>query len=207
MAGVARLAARGALLAAALAAAACVSKAGIVAQGFTIDGPPRAERPAGTRVLSLRPVYVAAVYSDTALVYRLGDHRIERDPYAYWAAAPGPMLTSAVLGYLREADFVRDVVIAGEGLPVQAAVEPSVSLFCGDFSNPAEAAGVLAVQFRVLAPASGTMPARELLLRAYTRRVPVSQRTAAEVASALNRALGEVMQAFLADLKAALPPA
>jgi hypothetical protein len=45
-----------------------------------------------------------------------------------------------------------------------------------------------------------------ILLKTYTRRIPLSQRSAAAVVAAWNRALGEVMGEFLPDLKAALPP-
>ena len=40
-----------------------------------------------------------------------GTHGIERDPYAHFAAPPGWLLTSAIRGYLANADFVRDAVL------------------------------------------------------------------------------------------------
>jgi len=201
-----RLASRALALGAGLAACGCIAKSGLISQIFAIDPPSHIERSArASEILSLRPVYVAAVYADTSLVYRMGEHRIERDPYAYWAASPGQMLTAATLGYLRNAPFVRDVVVVGEGVRVDAALEPTVTELCGDFSNPSEPAAVLTMQFRVLAPASGVTREREILLRTYRERVP-AQHTAESVVAALNRALGEIMKRFLADLQAALPP-
>ncbi len=195
------------LLAAALAAGGCVAKTGLVSQVYAIDPPRRVDRSASaTAVLALRPVYVASVYADTSLIYRVGDHRIERDPYAYWGASPGQMLTAAALGYLRNSGFVRDVILAGEGLSVNAIVEPSVSEFCGDFSDPSQATAVLSMQFRVLAPASGASPAREILLQNYRQSVPVTPRTAQGVAAALNQALADVMKQFLGDLEPILTP-
>jgi len=203
--------ARSALLlagAALLGAFACVTKPALVSQSFTIDPPaPRAAAPApGGALLSLARVNVAPVYGGVSLVYRVGEHAIERDPYASLAAAPGAVLTTAIRGYLRNADFVRDVVSAGGGLPVAAAIDVSAAQLCGDFENPAEPAAVLSLQFRVIAPAAGTAAERELLVRTYARRLAIPRRTAAAVVAGWNQALGEIMAEFLGDLKAVLTP-
>ena len=148
---------------------------------------------------------MAPTYAGSELVYRIGEHGIERDPYASLAAPPSRLLTAAMRGYLRDSEYVRDVVAQGEGLPVDAALEPALLELSGDFSNPAEPAAVLTLRIRVLSASSAGLE-REILLRTYTRRVPLSQRTAAAVVAAWNRALGEIMAEFLADLKPVLPP-
>jgi ABC-type uncharacterized transport system auxiliary subunit len=200
--------ARGFLLVAALSACACASKLPQAPQTFTIDPPPPRPVPAATanRILSLRGVEVAPTYAGSELVYRVGEHAIERDPYASLAAPPSRLLTAAIRGYLRDSDYVRDVVAQGQGLPVDAALEPALLELSGDFSNPAEPAAVLTLRIRVLSVPPGAVSEREILLRTYTRRLPLSQRTAAAVVAAWNRALGEIMTEFLADLKPVLPP-
>jgi ABC-type uncharacterized transport system auxiliary subunit len=197
----------GLVLAAALLSSACASKLARAPQTFTIDPPPpRAAVPAGaTLVLSLRGVEVAPTYAGAPLVYRVGEHGIERDPYASLAAPPSLILTAAIRGYLKDSPVVRDVIAPGEGLPVDAVVEPAATELAGDFSNTAEPAAVLTLQFRVLAPPVGAAAPREVLLKTYTRRVGLSQRTAAAVVAAWNKALGEIMADFLADLKATRP--
>jgi ABC-type uncharacterized transport system auxiliary subunit len=195
-------AAGAALLAAALGAAAC-SKTVVAPQSFTINPPPprTSEAPAGGSVVSLRRAYMAPAYSGSALVYRVGEYRVENDPYARFGSPPALMLTSAILGYLKDASFVKDVVAPGDALPVAAEIEPYASELYGDFRNPENPVAVLTVQLRVLAPAAGTAPARELLSRTYTERIPISARTAEAVVSAWNEALAAVMKAFLVDLK------
>ena len=142
--------------------------------------------------MSLRSFEVAPTYAGSELVYRVGEHSIERDPYASLAAPPARLLTAAVRAYLRDSDYIRDVVAPGEGLPVDADLEPGLLELSGDFTNPAEPAAVMALRIRVLTrPAGGAE--REILLKAYTRRIPLSQRTAAAVVAAWNRALGEIM--------------
>jgi ABC-type uncharacterized transport system auxiliary subunit len=198
-------AAGAALLAAVLAASAC-SKTVTVPQSFTIN-PPAARlgaSPATGRVLALRRALVDPVYSGSALVYRIGEYRVESDPYARFGSSPAPMLTAAILGYLKDASFVRDVVVPGDVLPVAAEIEPHVSELYGDFRNPDDPAAVLAISFRVLEPGAGTNAAKELLSRTYTQRIRVSQRTAASLVVAWNEALAEIMKVFQADLKATL---
>jgi len=200
--------ARGFVLAAALGACACASKLARTPETFTIDPPPPRPAPPATanRILSLRGVEVAPTYAGTELVYRVGEHGIERDPYASLAAPPSRLLTAAIRGYLRDADYVRDVVAQGEGLPVDAALEPALLELSGDFSTAAEPVAVLTLRIRVLSIPPGAVLEHEILLRTYTRRVPLSQRTAVAVVAAWNRALGEIMAEFLADLKPVLPP-
>ncbi|HTO88318.1 MAG TPA: ABC-type transport auxiliary lipoprotein family protein [Thermoanaerobaculia bacterium] len=201
-------AARALLLAATLVLAGCTSKVVIVPQSFMIDPPaPRlGAAPTEGSILSLRPVFIAPVYSGTALVYRLGEHRVESDPYARFGSAPASMLTTAIFGYLRDASFVRDVVVAGESLRTDAVIEPFAGELCGDFSNSSDPVAVITLQFRVLTSGGGTTPVRELLLHTYSQRTHIRERTAAEVVAAWNTGLAAIMKEFLVDLKAVVPP-
>lgn len=189
---------------AALAAAGCLAKPALVSRSFSIDGPPaRADAPAGGRVLTLAPVRVAAVYSGSYLTYRTGQHGIETDPYARLAAPPGSMLGAAIRGYLAASDFVRDVVLPGDGVASDARIEVYASELAGLLGN--EPSGILTLQFRVVVPRAGAAAGgMEILLKTYSRSVPLSRRTAAAVVEAWNRGLGEIMGEFGTDLQTAL---
>jgi cholesterol transport system auxiliary component len=193
-----------ALAAAVLACAACPSKLAMTPQTFTLDPPPPRAVPApgATRVLALRPAEVAPAYAGISLIYRTGDHEVDRDPYASFAAPPGLLVTSAIRVYLRDADFVRDVVGPGEGVPVDARIEPALMELFGDFTKTDAPAAVMVIHFRVLTPA---IPDREILLKTYTVRRPISRRTAEAVVAAWNEDLGEIMAEFIGDLKAVVP--
>ena len=191
------------VLAAALAGG-CASKLPQTPQTFTIDAPPpSASSSGGTRFVSLRRAEVASPYGGASLVYRVGDHTIERDPYASLADPPSWLLSAAIRGYLANADFLGGVVAPAER-PVDAAIEPVVTELAGDFANPAEPAAVMAIHFRVLVPDAGSAVLRPVLTKTYTRRIPISRRTADAVVSAWNQALGEIMAEFLTDLKGVL---
>ncbi len=187
------------------AAAGCISKSALVPQSYAIDPPPLASSlpPEGGTTLSLARVDVAPPYAGLSFVYRTGDHGIERDPYASFAVSPGWMLTSAIRGYLRNAPFVRDVVLPGAGLPFSVSIEARATELYADLGSSPVA--VLTLQIRVLRPAAAGAPLRELLLKSYTERVPLESRSAQAAAHAWNAALAAIMKGFLTDLQAALP--
>ena len=85
-------------------------------------------------------------------------------------------------------------------------IEVYASELYGDLSSATEASSVLTLQFRVLAPAYGTTPVREIFRRSYTRRTRLSQRTAQALVAAWNQDLASIMGGFLGDLKPELPP-
>jgi hypothetical protein len=195
-------------LGAAVFAAGCVSSSKIAVRSYTLDPPPpklTADRPVG-RVVSLARVRVAPPYAGTSFVYRVSPHRVEHDPYAIFAAPPGWMLTSAIRGYLRNADFIRDVVEPGGELPVFLLIEAEASELCADLPDGAPAAAVLSLQFRVYSPASGVTPERELLRKTYSRTRPLAVRDSNAIADAWNQELSEIVGEFVSDLRPLLPP-
>ena len=204
-----RVAVRGGLALAAVCAAACISKAPLAYQTFTLEPPPvsAAADGVGAAVVSLARVRVAPPYAGTSFVYRMGGHRVERDPYAIFAAPPGWMLTDALRGYLRNADFIRDVVEPGGELPVSLAIEADAGVLTADLGDPESAAAVLSLTFRVFAPAAGAKLEKELLRKTYSRSRPLSERDADVIADAWNEQLGEIVSEFLTDLQPLLPPA
>jgi hypothetical protein len=204
-----RVAVRGGLALAAVCAAACVTKAPLAFQTFTLDPPPvsAAVDRVGAAVVSLARVRVAPPYAGTSFVYRMGGHRVERDPYAIFAAPPGWMLTNALRGYLRNADFIRDVVEPGGELPVSLAIEADAGELTADLGDPGSAAAALSLTFRVYAPAAGPALEKELLRKTYSRSRSLSERDADMIADAWNAELSEIADEFLADLRPLVPVA
>ncbi len=190
-----------------LAAGGCASKLARTPETFLLSAPapPAVPPPGANRVVALRPAEAAPAYAGVEFVYRTGDHAIERDPYASFAAPPAWLLTSALRGYLHGADFIRDVVAPGEGVPIDAQIEPALLEMAGDFTEATPQA-VIVVYIRVVGPASAASPVREILLKTYTAHRPIAQHSAAAVAAAWNEALAAIAAEFLVDLRAALPP-
>ena len=188
------------------ALAGCLSKPAIVSQSFSIDPPaPRPSAFSGGVILALARVEVAPPYSGQSLVYRTGEHGLGHDPYARFAAPPGWLLTAAIRGYLMNADFVRDVVAPGAGRS-QASVEVAVSKLEGEL-RPGDSSAVLTLRFRVFADPSAAGSSSEILLKTYSKTIPIRRSTARAVVNGWNQGLAEIMAEFQADLRASLATA
>lgn len=191
---------------AALATGACVSlwRPPLAPQVFSIDPPTGGGAPsaAGAYVIGLRRVELAPQLDDTDLLYRTGEHRLERDPYANFAASLGAMLTEAIRGYLRNAHFVRDVVEPGGELPADLLVEIYASDVSGDFSQPEAPAAVMSLRVLVLPAHTAGQPA--LLGKEYSRRTRLPRRAADALVAAWNQELADIMRQFQGDLETAV---
>jgi uncharacterized lipoprotein YmbA len=190
------------LLAAALVTlSGCLAKPALVSRTFSIDPPAPTDAARAGLAVSLRKVEVAPQFDGKSLLYRTGDHELERDPYASFAASPSDMLTAAIREHLRNASFVRDVVEPGGELPADLVVEVYASELSGDFRRADDAAGVLSLQFLVVAARATSDDTAPLLRKEYSRRNPLPRRSAEAVVAAWNQGLSQVMQDFLGDLE------
>lgn len=194
-------------VAALLAMTGCFLRPAMVPQSFSIDPPaPQSAASPGGIILTLARVEVAPPYSGQPLVYRIGEHGLGRDPYARFAAPPGWLLTAAIRGYLANADFVRDVVAPGAGSRSQATVEVAVGTLAGEL-RPGGPSAALTLRFRVLSDRGGGRGASEILLKTYSRTIPIPRSTANDVVNGWNQGLAEIMAEFQADLRASLAAA
>ena len=191
----------------------CLAKPALVPELFSIDAPATQEprSAAGAFVVAVKKVEVAPAFDGRALVYRTGEHRLERDPYASFAAPPGDLLTGAVRGYLRNAAFARDVVEQGGAPRADLLVEVHAAEISGDLRQADHAAAILRLRFLVTAGVTDRPRGEPLLEKEYTRRAPVPRRTAEAIATGWNEELSGVMTEFVGDVEAALarapPPA
>ena len=194
-------------IAALLVATGCLSRPAMVSQSFSIDPPaPQSTGSPGGVVLALARVDVAPPYSGMSFVYRTGEHGLGRDPYARFAAPPAWLLTAAIRGYLINADFVRDVVAPGTGTRSQATVEVAVSKLEGEL-RPGGSSAVLTLRLRVFSDPGGTDGPSEILLKTYSKTMPIPRSTAKDLVNGWNQGLAEVMAEFQADLRASLDAA
>jgi uncharacterized lipoprotein YmbA len=194
-------------IAALLAVLGCLSKPAMVSQSFSIDppAPQSAVAPAGV-ILTLTRVEVMPPYSGQSLVYRTGEHGLGRDPYARFAAPPSWLLTAAIRGYLANADFVRDVVAPGADMRSQATVEVAVSKLEAEL-HPGGSSAVLTLQFRVVLGPDGATGPSEILLKTYSKTIPLPRSTAKEIVNGWNQGLAEIMAEFQTDLQRSLAAA
>jgi len=190
-----------------LGATACLSGPALAPKTFSIDPPaPRSAVSAGTVILALARVEVTAPYSGQSLVYSTGEHSFQRDPYAKFVAPPSALLTAAIRGYLANADFVRDVVPAGDSKLWVATVEVAVSKMVGELSSGGSSA-VLMMRIRVHSGPASTQEPAEILLKTYTATIPVARATAQHFVNGWNQGLEKIMTQFQSDLRDSLAAA
>jgi cholesterol transport system auxiliary component len=191
----------------------CLAKPALVPRMFSIDPPAVEEtrRSAGAYVVSVRKVQVSPLFDGRELIYRTGEHRLERDPYASFAASPGDMLTGAVRAYLRNAAFARDVVEPGGERRPDLLVEVYAAEISGDLRQTDDAAAILRLRFLVMPGGPERRGSPPLFEKEYSRRTRVPRRTADAIATAWNEELSGVMKDFMGDVEAVLarvpPPA
>jgi uncharacterized lipoprotein YmbA len=166
----------------------CLSKPALVPQIYSIDSPPERTPPrlADARVISLRDVEVAPQFDHTGLLYRTGDHRLQSDPLARFAAPPGAMLTDSIRAYLLNASFVRDVVSPGDDAAVDLLVEARATELSADFTAAGEAAALVTLDF-VVASLRGSAPGGSVFRKQYACRIPAQDESAARPSGSCRR--------------------
>jgi hypothetical protein len=194
-------------IAAVVVSTGCLFRPAMVPQTFSIDPPsPLSTHSPGGVVLALARVEVAPPYSGMYFIYRTGEHGLGRDPYARFAAPPAWLVTAAIRGYLLNADFVRDVVTPGAGTRSQAVVEVAVSKLEGAL-GPGGPSAVLTLRLRVFSDPGGAGVPSEILLKTYSKTMPVPRSTAKDVVNGWNQGLAEIMAEFQTDLRGSLAAA
>ncbi len=197
------------LVALLLGAVGCVSKPPSGAQIFSIDPPAlvQVQVAPGAHVVSVDRVEVAPEFAGRALTYRTGPHAFEKDPYAVLAASPRDLVLGLVRSSLSNMDFVRQVVELGGPEAPDLLVEAYLSDLEGDFTNPDKPVAVVGMEMVVISVPPLPKPLATALRKAYLRRLPLPEKSAVAVANAWNDGLTSIVQEFLGDLRAALPPA
>ena len=168
------------------------------AQPLALPAAPESTSASGTAVLLLRSVVVAPMFDAKALVYRLGEHTWEQDPYAEFLVPPAAMLAGPLRTALRRSGVFRDVIEPGSALTPDRVAEIQVTEFYGDFRNKAEPAAVLSLRCTIFDTGS-KQPVR--LQKEYARRLALPERTAAGVVAGWNEALGQILGELVADLQ------
>src|SRR5262249_6899467 len=141
-------------------------------------------------------------YSGQRFVYQVGEGEFELDPYAKFIAPPSWLLTSAIRGYLANAEFVRDVTVSGRGGRPDAIVEVAVSRLAGEL-RPGGSAAALALRIRVIPEGAGGRRRSAILLKDYAKTIEVPRATASDVVHGWSQGLAEIMAEFEADFRAA----
>jgi ABC-type uncharacterized transport system auxiliary subunit len=155
---------------------------------------------AGAAVLSkpaasvyVAPVVVAAPFSGRNLVVRQSEVGFEEDPYAEFAANPGPMWTDAVVGWLETRQLFERVLPLGTSADAALTLETNVLEAVIDRRPGQSATSRLSIRFILM---RNDPPYEVLLDRTFTDGEPVKSGGADGEVAALSVAANRVLLDF-----------
>ena len=102
--------------------------------------------------------------------------------------------------------MVQADITAGAGARSQAVVEVAVSKLEGEL-RPGGSSAVLTLRFRVFSDPGRAAEPSEILLKTYSKTIPIPRSTAKDVVNGWNRGLAEIMAEFQTDLRGSLAAA
>jgi hypothetical protein len=178
----------------------CLSRPAIRQETFAFQSPPpKASQSQGT-ILSISSVDVSALFNRQSFVYRTGPEAYETDPYSGFLVPPGQAIAIAMRGYLLGSGQFQNVIGPDSRVKPDRIMEVHVSELYGDFSQAGQPVAVLSMRV-TLFDEKGREP---VLLKDYSRRIPLKENTAAAVMAGWNTALGEIMAEVTADVGSAM---
>ncbi len=181
----------------------CLSRPPLVKESFALTVPAATETTpaptAASSVLTLKSITVAPLFEGKALVYRRAENTWEQDPYAEFLVPPARMFSAPLRTALRRSEAFRDVVEPGSVLVPDRVAEIQVTELYGDFRSPAEPTAILALRCTLIS--AGAKP-ESLLQKEYSRRLPLTARTADALVAGWNEALAQILLELAADVSA-----
>jgi ABC-type uncharacterized transport system auxiliary subunit len=139
------------------------------------------------------PVVVAAQFSGRSLVVRQSEVGFEEDPYAEFAANPGPMWTDAVVGWLDARQLFERVLPLGTSADAALTLETNVLEAVIDRRPGQSATSRVTIRFILI---RNETPYQVLLDRTFTHAEPVKGGGADGEVAALSLAANHVLLDF-----------
>ncbi len=174
-------------------------------QQFVLEAtpPPSADPPARVRVLGVTRFRASPLLAGTSFVYRTGEQTFESDFYNVFWTAPSAMIANETGKWLRASGLFSDVVDPTSLTPRTYTLEGAIAELYGDYRKPGQPAAVMGLRF-ALVDVQGKDP-RLLFHKDYSVSHPITAGTPSALAAGWNAALGEILAALEADVRAALP--
>jgi len=193
-----------ALLILLIASCAGLSKSYPERQYYMFEAPPVTEKlpPVKGAIVEVSRFNVSPGSEGKEFIYRTGDLSYESDFYNQFFRPPGAMLTEVTGRWLNDAGLFEDVFGSVTQADANYFIEGSVVRLYGDFRSSPKA--VMEIQFLLLkftTDSSYDDNTMIVLAKNYSFEVPIASPAAKDLMKGWNTALGEVLNAFLSDLK------
>ena len=156
----------------------------------------------GNGVVEVAEVLISPRYTEKSFVYRTSEARYESDFYNQFFRPPGAMLTEVAGRWLNDAGLFQEVFGSVTQADANYFIEGNVIRLYGDFRSSPKA--VMEIQFLLLkytTDSSYDDNTKIVLGKNYSSEIPIASTAAGDLMQGWNTALGEILNAFLADLK------
>jgi cholesterol transport system auxiliary component len=135
-------------------------------------------------------------------IYRTGDVSFESDFYNQFFRPPGAMLTEITIRWLESTGLFQDVLSTVTQAGANYFIEANVVQLYGDYRSSPKA--VMEIQFLLLkytTDSSYNDNTEIVFAKSYKSEIPIASQTPNDLMMGWNTALGEILNAFLEDLK------
>ena len=150
--------------------------------------------------IKVRPLRADPLYERREFLYRVDGQRVLSDFYNEFAERPDAMITSAVIGWLKNAKLFAVVVEPGVPADAPYILDGSVTALYGDLQDPRKPAAVMEIRFYLVRAGNASMEV--VLDRTLQQRVEVKASTPQALAQGYNAALARILAELERELAA-----
>lgn len=171
---------------------------------FMFEVPPVAQKAAPVKgaIAEVSRFNVSPGSEGKEFIYRTGDVSFESDFYNQFFRPPGAMLTEITIRWLESTGLFQDVLSTVTQAGANYFIEANVVQLYGDYRSSPKA--VMQIQFLLLkytTDSSYDDNTKIVFGKNYSSEIPIASQTPGDLMMGWNTALGEILNAFLADLK------
>lgn len=175
------------------------SRAPVTPTAFMVN-PERSGEPLKNRSslwLKIGSVSVAPPYDGRSLVYRLGDHRFEKDFYNVYTTLPADMISNAERQWINKSGIFSAAVGQSNSFFPYYTLQATVNEFYGDYRVKPEA--VVSMEFFLTVSNSGK--GNPLIgSNRYTKRIALKDNTPEALVMGQQQALAEIFKEYEVQL-------
>ncbi len=170
---------------------------------YMFEVPPVAQKAAPVKgaIVEVARFNVSPGSEGKEFIYRTGDVSFESDFYNQFFRPPGAMLTELTIRWLGSTGLFEDVLSTVTQAGANYFIEGNVIQLYGDYRSSPKA--VMQIQFLLLKYTNDDVYDDNtgiVFTGSYTSEIPIAGKTPNDLMMGWNTALGEILNAFLADL-------
>lgn len=152
-------------------------------------------------VLDVNRFSISPTSEGREFIYRTTDLEYKTDFYNQFFRPPTTIMTETVRQWLNQSGLFEDVLTPASQAVANYAIEGNIVELYGDYRNLASANAVMSIQLYLLKISEDGSAPDILLSKTYTSEQPIGVASPQNLMNGWNKALEEILNEFLSDLK------